>query len=104
MNVTVNHATPHVGERGKHLCLAQKHTRNISCILSMAIARPSYALRLYGAAGTGYGIFIESLVKAAGIDKEPAGTTQVNVQANIGLPFPQGVKKVAQFVEAVEEG
>jgi len=47
---------------------------------------------------------LESLVKAAGIDKEPAGTTQVNVQANIGLPFPQGVKKVAQFVEAVEEG
>ena len=47
---------------------------------------------------------LESLVKAAGVDKEPAGTTQVNVQANIGLPFPQGVKKVAQFVEAVEEG
>ncbi len=43
---TVNHAPPHVGERGNHLCLAQKHTENTSCILSTAIARPSYALRL----------------------------------------------------------
>ena len=31
---------------GNHLCLAQKHTENTSCIRSMAIARPSYALRL----------------------------------------------------------
>ena len=45
-NVTINYATPHVGERGNHLCLVQKHTENTSCILSMAIARPSYALRL----------------------------------------------------------
>ena len=43
---TINHAPPHVVEGGKHLCLAQKHTRNILCILSMAIARPSYALLL----------------------------------------------------------
>lgn len=47
---------------------------------------------------------LENLIKAAGIDKDTAGTTQVNVRANIGLPFPTGVKKVAQFVEAVEEG
>ena len=45
-NVTVNHVLPYAGERGNHLCLAQKHTENISCILSTAIARPSYALRL----------------------------------------------------------
>ncbi len=44
--ITVNHAPPYVGERGNHLCLAQKHTENTSCILSMVIARPSYALRL----------------------------------------------------------
>ena len=43
---TVNHAPPYVGERGNHLCLAQKHTENTSCILSTTIARPSYALRL----------------------------------------------------------
>ena len=30
---------------GDHLCLAQKHTRNLSCIRSTAFARPSYALR-----------------------------------------------------------
>lgn len=35
-----------MGERGNHLCLARKHTENISCIRSMAIARPSCALRL----------------------------------------------------------
>ena len=29
--VTVNHALPYVGERGNRLCLAQKHTENISC-------------------------------------------------------------------------
>ena len=37
---------PYVGERGNHLCFAQKHTENTSCILSTATARPSYALRL----------------------------------------------------------
>ena len=42
----VNHTTPYVGERGNHLCLAQKHTNNTSCTRSMAIARPSCALRL----------------------------------------------------------
>ena len=31
---------------GNYLCLMQKHTGNTSCILSMAFARPSYALRL----------------------------------------------------------
>ena len=46
INATANHAMPHVGERGNHLCLAQKHTKNTSCILSTAIARPSYALQL----------------------------------------------------------
>ena len=45
-NVTVNHATPYVGERGDHLCLTQKHTRNTSCIRSTAFAKPSYALQL----------------------------------------------------------
>jgi len=44
--ITVNHAPPYVGERGNHLCLAQKHTENTLCILSTAIERPSYALRL----------------------------------------------------------
>ena len=34
-----------MGERGNHLCLAQKHTRNTSCIHSTAFARPSYTLR-----------------------------------------------------------
>ena len=29
---------------GNHLCFAQKHTENTSYILSMAIAKPSYAL------------------------------------------------------------
>ena len=46
INVTINHASPHVGERGNHLCLAQKHTENTSYIRSMAIARLSYALQL----------------------------------------------------------
>ena len=46
-NATVKHAHSPMWEKGgNHLCLAQKHTENISCILSMAIARPSYALRL----------------------------------------------------------
>ncbi len=42
-----------MGKRGKHLCLAQKHTGNISCIRSMVIARPSYALRhsMHGVTG-----------------------------------------------------
>ena len=43
---------------------------------------------------------LDSLLKASGIEKEPAGT-QVNVQNNIALPFPAGVKKVANLV-AVE--
>ena len=46
INATANHALPHVGERGQRLCPAQKHTENTSSILSMAIARPAYALRL----------------------------------------------------------
>ena len=46
-NATVKHAHSPMWEKGgNHLCLAQKHTENISCILSMAIARPSYALLL----------------------------------------------------------
>ena len=42
---------------GNQLCLAQKHTENISCIRSMAFARPSYALRLstHGVTGAGGG-------------------------------------------------
>ena len=46
-----------MGERGNRLCLAQKHTENTSCILSTAIARPSYALRLstHGVTGAGGG-------------------------------------------------
>lgn len=39
---------------------------------------------------------LDSLLKACGIEKD-AGT-QVNVQTNIALPFPQGVKKVASFI------
>ncbi len=38
-------AKAYVGERGNYLCLAQKHTGNISCIRSTAFARPLYALR-----------------------------------------------------------
>lgn len=33
-NTTVNQSLPHVGERGNFLWIAQKHTRNTSCILS----------------------------------------------------------------------
>lgn len=40
---------------------------------------------------------LDSLLKASGIEKDPVGT-QVNVQTNIALPFPQGVKKVANLV------
>ncbi len=56
-NVTVNHAPPHVGERGKFLWIAQKHTRNTSCILSTVSAKSSYAMPLstHGAIGTGGG-------------------------------------------------
>ena len=43
--ITVNHAPPYVGERGNHLCLAQKHTKNTLCTRSMAFARPSYTMR-----------------------------------------------------------
>lgn len=47
--------------------------------------------------------FLDSLIKAAGLDKDTGASTQVNVQANIALPFPQGVKKVANFVGELEE-
>ena len=55
--VTINHAPPHVGERGNHLCFAQKHTENTSCILSTPFAKLSYAMPLstHGATGTGGG-------------------------------------------------
>lgn len=43
---------------------------------------------------------LNSLLKASGIEKDVA-STQVNVQNNIALPFPPGVKKVANLV-AVE--
>ena len=45
------------GERGKFLWIAQKHTRNTSCILSMVSAKSSYAMPLstHGATGTGGG-------------------------------------------------
>lgn len=44
---------------------------------------------------------LESLLKTAGLaDKDQ--TTQVNVQNNIALPFPQGVSKVAHCIPAVE--
>lgn len=43
---------------------------------------------------------LDSLLKASGIEKDTAAT-QVNVQNNIALPFPAGVKKVANLV-AVE--
>lgn len=43
---------------------------------------------------------LESLLRTAGLaDKDQ---TQVNVQTNIALPFPQGVAKVAHCVPAVE--
>lgn len=37
---------------------------------------------------------LDSLLKASGVDSKEAAA-QVNVQANIALPFPAGVKKVA---------
>lgn len=40
---------------------------------------------------------LDSLLKASGVEKDAAGT-QVNVQNNIALPFPQGVKKVANLI------
>ena len=45
------------GERGKFLWIAQKHTGNTSCILSMAFAKSLYAMPLstHGAIGTGGG-------------------------------------------------
>lgn len=46
---------------------------------------------------------LDSLIKAAGLDKDTGAATQVNVQTNIALPFPQGVKKVAHCIEAVGE-
>lgn len=41
---------------------------------------------------------LDSLLKASGIDKDTGAGTQVNVQTNIALPFPPGVKKVASLV------
>lgn len=44
---------------------------------------------------------LDTLLKTAGLaDKDQ--TTQVNVQNNIALPFPQSVAKVAHCVPAVE--
>ena len=56
-NTTVNQSPPHVGERGNFLWIAQKHTRNTSCILSTVSAKSSYAMPLstHGATGTGGG-------------------------------------------------
>lgn len=45
---------------------------------------------------------LDILVKAAGMAKDEP-QTQVNVQTNVALPFPPGVKKVEQFVQAVSE-
>lgn len=81
------------GLKYRAMCFAQSLFESLYRKANKGEMKDSDALKL-----------LESLIKAAGIDKEPAGTTQVNVQANIGLPFPTGVKKVAQFVEAVEEG
>ena len=68
---TINHAPPYVGERGNHLCLAQKHAKNTSCILSTAFARPSYALQLssHGVTGADGGKMMKVLEaeSAAGI-------------------------------------
>ena len=54
-NTIVNQSPPHVGERGNFLWIAQKHTRNTSCILSTVSAKSSYAMPLstHGATGTG---------------------------------------------------
>lgn len=41
---------------------------------------------------------LDSLLKASGIEKDTAAATQVNVQNNIALPFPPGVKKVANLI------
>ena len=59
-----------MGERGKFLWIAQKHTRNTSCILSTVSAKSSYAMPLstHGATGTG-----------GGKEKYPLNTSQKNV-------------------------
>lgn len=44
---------------------------------------------------------LEILTKASGLEKETA-QVQVNTQVNVPLPFAPGVKKVAQFIPAVE--
>lgn len=46
-----------MGERGNFLWLVQKRIKNISCILSRAFAKSSYAMPLstHGATGTGGG-------------------------------------------------
>lgn len=40
---------------------------------------------------------LDSLLKASGVEKDASGA-QVNVQTNIALPFPPGVKKVANLI------
>ena len=69
-NTTVNQSPPHVGERGNFLWIAQKHTRNTSCILSTVSAKSSYAMPLstHGATGTG-----------GGKEKYPLNTSQKKI-------------------------
>jgi hypothetical protein len=53
------------GERGKFLWIAQKHTGNTSCILSMVSAKLSYAMPLstHGATGTGCARFPKVIIE-----------------------------------------
>ena len=75
--------TPHVGERGNHLWLVQKHTKNISCIRSTAFARPSYALRLstHGVTGADGGQKEISLEYLTEEKFYPLGTTDEYFEA-----------------------
>ena len=98
-NTTVNQSPPHVGERGNFLWIAQKHTRNTSCILSTVSAKSSYAMPLstHGATGTG-----------GGKEKYPLNTSQKKWRCFcVGnpklIPYETIVRATSGEPEAVEE-
>lgn len=70
-------------------------------VLAESLAEMLYRRANSGAMKDGDALkLLDSLLKASGIEKDTTAT-QVNVQNNIALPFPPGVKKVANLV-AVE--
>lgn len=78
------------GTRYRALQLSHQLAESLSRRASSGLLKDSDAIKL-----------LDSLLKMAGLDKEPV-QTQVNVQNNIALPFPQGVKKVAHCVNSIE--